>query len=298
MPNFSFKDGGTVVQYYLAQILDELGENVRICTNNNINTPNSIFSKFYNNDFPIDDNAIVIYCEGTQGNPLNAPKVVRWMLSELGQNVPKDDVNTWGKNELVYYFNSEKKMYDSSEKIGSIYKLLSVIYLNPYVKQNNFNSRKGICYTVRKGELIHKNKLNFVHPKNAFEITRKHSQMQCIKIFNIYKYFMCYDSLTFYIIISALCGCIPVIYKIEGLTKKDWIHTTAAAEYCKFKNIDNLYGIAYGKEDMKYAENTIHLVRDQWNDIINFCKTQTVIPFLNNMQHFSEMINTVENNFY
>ena len=167
-----------------------------------------------------------------------------------------------------------------------------------YVKQSNFNSRNGICYTVRKGGVIHKDKLNFVHPKNAFEITREHSQMQCVEFFNIYKYFMCYDSLTFYIIISALCGCIPVIYKVEGLTKKDWIHTTVAAEYCKFKNIDNLYGIAYGKEDIEFAENTIHLVREQLNDIINFCETQTVIPFLNDMLKFSEMINTVENNFF
>ena len=109
MSNFSFEDGGTVVQYYLAQILEEYGHMVRIYPSSGIKTPNNIFSKFYNNDFPKDDNTVVIYCEGTQGNPLNAKNVVRWMLSELGQNVPYDWVNTWGKNELVYYFNSELK---------------------------------------------------------------------------------------------------------------------------------------------------------------------------------------------
>ena len=89
--------------------------------------PNSIFMNFYNNDFPIDDNCVVIYCEGTQGNPLNAKNVVRWMLSKLGQNVPYNWVDTWGKNELVYYFNSEKKIQNKPDKLGSIYKMLNVI---------------------------------------------------------------------------------------------------------------------------------------------------------------------------
>jgi hypothetical protein len=298
MPNFCFKDGGTVVQYYLAQLLEELGQNVRICTNNNVNTPNSIFSKFYNNEFPINDETIVIYCEGTQGNPLNAKKVVRWMLSELGQNVPKEWVNTWGKDELVYYFNSERKFCTSPEKFGSIYKLLTVIYMNPYIKQTNFNSRSGICYTLRKGPLIHKDKLNFVHPINSFEITRQHTQLDYIKIFNTYEYFMCYDSLTLLSVISALCGCITVIYKVDGLNKIDWINTTAFAEYCKYKNDYNIYGIAYGNDEMEFAKNTIHLFKEQWNEIIEFNKTTTLKSFIDDMQNFDKMINTINNNYF
>jgi hypothetical protein len=107
MENFSFKDGGTLVEYLLGNILKENGQNVKIYPSSGKRTQNSVFSDFYNNDFPIDDKCVVIYCEGTEGNPLGAKNVVRWMLSKLGQHVRYDLVHGWGKYELVYYFNSE-----------------------------------------------------------------------------------------------------------------------------------------------------------------------------------------------
>jgi hypothetical protein len=297
MQNFSFRDGGTVVQYYLAQTLDKMGQNVRIYSD--IKTPNSIFSKFYANDFPINDkNTVVIYCEGTIGNPLKAKKVVRWMLSELGQNVPSTYLDTWNENELVYYLNSEKKFYLSPEKIGTIYKLLSVIYINPLIKNFNYGFRRGFCYTLRKAHKIHKGKkIPQLHPSGSIQITRAHTQLDYIRIFNSHKCFISYDSLTFLIIISALCGCIPVICKVEGFSKKDWIQTTVAAEYCRRNGLDNLYGIAYGIEDFHYAINTIHLVKQQWDDICNFSVKRTVSPFINDLDKFNKMLNTVENNF-
>jgi hypothetical protein len=295
---FSFTNGGTVAEYLLAKLLETYNQTVRIYSPTGYKIANSIFSKYYNNDFPIDDDTIVIYCEGTIGNPLNAKKVVRWMLSELGQNVPHHYVDTWGKNELVYYYNSELKFDKEPEKVGSIYKLLSCIYINPYAKQYNFNKRNGVCFTVRKANEIHKNGFRFVHPKNAFEITRSHTQMKCIEFFNNYEWFITYDSLTFLTVIAALCGCIPVVYKVNGLNKQQWIQTTAAAEYVKYKGIDNLYGIAYGREDMQYAASTLHLAKEQWIEIINYCVEKTVIPFIKDIQNFDSLINTIQNNYY
>lgn len=298
MPKFDFKDGGTVVQYYLAQILEEYGQNVRIYTNNNLNILNSIFSKFYNNDFPIDDETIVIYCEGTQGNPLNAKKVVRWMLSKLGQNVPVEWVNTWGKNELVYYYNSEEKIATSPEKIGSIYKLLNVLYINPYAKNINPNPRSGFCHTFRKSAQIHGSIKKYIHPRGSFEVKREYTQMQCITLFNKFKVFVSYDSLTFLNVIAALCGCISVVYKVEGLSKQEWINTTAASEFLKFKGHNNLFGIAYGLEDIPFAVSTLHLVPQQWNNIVNYSKEKLVLPFIDDINNFEQMTNTIQNNFY
>ena len=298
MPKFSFKEGGTLVQYLLANILNQYGQNVRIYPTSGIKITNSVYSNFYNNDFPIDNNCVVIYCEGTQGNPLKAKNVVRWMLSELGQNVPKEWLNTWSKNELVYYFNSELKFDQNPSKIGSIYKLLSCIYINPYAVKRNYEKRSGVCYTIRKAVNIHKKKCITVHPPDAFEITYDHTQLECIDFFNNYEWFLSYDSLTFLIIIAALCGCVPVIYKVEGMTKQEWIQTTAASEYVKSKGLDNLYGIAYGREDMEYAKSTLHLVKEQWDDIVEFCKEKTIKPFIEDINNFENMHNTIQNNFY
>ena len=42
---YNENDGGTVVQYYLAQLLDELGHDVRIYSK--FNKANPFFNKFY-----------------------------------------------------------------------------------------------------------------------------------------------------------------------------------------------------------------------------------------------------------
>ena len=300
MPNFCFIDGGTVVQYYLAKTLEEYGQNVRIYPSSGIKTNNSIFSKFYDNNFPIDDNCVVIYCEGTTGNPLNAKNVVRWMLSKLGQNVPYTRVNTWGKNELVYYFNSEEKIANNSDKLGNLYKMLNIIYIHPSANNYNLKSRKGTCFTYRKRLLTHGKKPMIIHTQGSFEITRNHTQLECIKIFNKHTYFISYDSITFLLVIAALCGCVSIVKKVSGLSKQDWLNTTAACEYLKESGENTLYGIAYGRDDLQNAIKTLHLAKQQWNKINEYMKQTTIIPFLDdikNLDNIKYLENTVKNNF-
>ena len=111
---YNFQCGGLVVQYELCKLLGEAGQNVRIISPSNCN--NSICNKFYNNDFPIDENTVVIYGETIQGNPLKAKNVVRWILAEIGIIADINTCKTWGKNDLVYYFNSELKFEKNPKK--------------------------------------------------------------------------------------------------------------------------------------------------------------------------------------
>jgi hypothetical protein len=296
--NFSFADGGTVIQYLLGNVLKENGQNVKIYPSSGKKTSNSIFSDFYNNDFPIDNNCVVIYCEGTQGNPLGAKNVVRWMLSKLGQNVPYDWVNGWNKNELVYYFNSEEKIKNNPDKLGNIYKMLNVIYIHPYATNYNLNPRKGTCFTIRKATHTHGKMPRIVHHPGSFEILKTHNQIECIKIFNNHKFFISYDSLTFLSVISALCGCISIVIKVDGLSKHDWLNTTAAAEYLQTSGETMLYGIAYGADDITNAINTLHMAKDQWTRIVQFSKEKYIDSFIYDINNWDNNVNTIQTNFF
>ena len=295
---FSFIDGGNVVQYLLGQILKENGQNVRIYPSSGIKTQNSIFSDFYNNDFPIDDNCVVIYCEGTQGNPLNAKNVVRWMLSKLGQNVPYNWVDTWGKNELVYYFNSEKKIQNKPDKLGSIYKMLNVIYINPYATNSNLNPRYGTCFTIRKAIETHGKLPRAVHPQGSCEINKNHSQTEIIQIFNNNKYFISYGAITFLSVIAALCGCISIVIKVDGLSEQDWLNTMPVADYLKASGETMLYGIAYGADEIQKAIDTLAMAKEQWKRILQFSKDNYITSFINDINNWKQNVNTIQTNFY
>ena len=121
--SFNIKCGGLTVQYELCKILEEYGQNVRIQAPDKIE--NDIFMKYYNNEFNLDE-TIVIYGETIEGNPLNAPHVVRWILAPLGIIASTEISKTWGKNDLVYYFNSETRFEDNAELIDKVYKQLSI----------------------------------------------------------------------------------------------------------------------------------------------------------------------------
>ncbi len=298
--HYQLNCGGTTAQYYLGKLLDEHGCNVRIHARVK-QIQNPIFNKFYNNDFPIDDNCIVIYGDVDYGNPLNAKKIVRWMLCELGTHTSHNIVNTWNKKELVYYFNNEIKISNNPEKIGSIYKMLSTLYISPSAINHNNPEREGYCFTVRKFNVITKkdfNTIKHIHPHNSFEINYGHTQEECIEFFNKYKYFISYDSITFFSIIAALCGCISIVYKEDGKSKEDWLKTNAAYEYLKSKNTLDLYGIAYGIEEIDFAISTIHLVKKQWEEISKFAIEKNLMPFINDINNFDSNINTIENNYF
>jgi hypothetical protein len=287
---FSFTCGGIVVQYELCRIIDSIGINIRIKSPDNIY--NNIFSKFYENDFDI-NNTLVIYGETIEGNPLNAHHVMRWILAPLGIVTNNDIYKTWGLNDLVYYFNVDKTFSINESMISTKYKLLTSIYINPLIKNYNDPVRKGYCHTFRKSN-FHKT-LRYAHPPNSFEIKREHKLKDCINVFNKHEIFISYDPLTFLNIIAAMCGCISVVIKVDGiLTHSEWLKITAVAYYVKDKGIEKLYGVAYGLSEINWAKETLHLVSQQWVDILEYCKSQTILPFLKDIEDLKNL-ETLEN---
>jgi len=279
---FNDADGGITVQYYLAALLDNLGINAKICNNHYYTKNNNIFNKFIDIDDIDIENTVVIYSEGIIGNPLNAKYVVRWILSKLGQNVSIDNYFTWKNTDLIYYFNSEIELIE--KKID--FKMLSLFYLNNNIK-NCRNERKGQCYTNRK-YYIHP-KINKIHIDDSFEITKKHTQDECIEIFNKCEFFISYDPITFLILISAMCGCVSIIYPIEGISKQEYFKMTPLYEYL-LENNTKLYGIAYGTTDseINFAKTTVHLAKKQIEDIQKWFIKKYVANFIEDMNNFDK----------
>ena len=69
------------------------------------------------------------------------------------------------------------------------------------------------------------------------------------QIFNRYKYCFSYDVHTMYMTYASLCGCIPVVIPLEGVSKEEW---QPVQKYT--------YGIAYGLDDIDYALSTRELL--------------------------------------
>jgi hypothetical protein len=97
---------------------------------------------------------------------------------------------------------------------------------------------------------------------------------------------------------ATLCGCVAIVYPIEGITKNEWTNMNWFKSYLKFVKADYMYGIAYGIDDLDFAEKTIHLAPQQWKDVEKFYKETYVKSFLEDINNFDYMNNTVQNNYF
>jgi hypothetical protein len=300
---FNKNSGGPSILYYICKLL--LEKNIDVCIYDKNYTDNPYFTRRYPCDHVIDlERTVVIYPEGISGNPLGSKYCVRFIGAPVGTftNGDKSIINTWNNNDLVYYFNPELKFQENKELIGSVYKIFSIFILHDEIKNYNIQRKYERCVTLRKS-YMHK-KINYIHSGFALEILRSHSLQECINIFNLCKYFISYDPLTFLNIIAAMCGCISIIYPVDGLNKMQWLQTSAFYPYMIEKKLDNIYGIAYGnsKEEIEWAINTMHLTSEQWRDIDLNYKEKNInmlINDLNNNVHYPDikLLNTVENTF-
>jgi hypothetical protein len=60
-----------------------------------------------------------------------------------------------------------------------------------------------------------------MHDSNSINIEGLNLN-QINEIFNKCKYFYCYDPNSAYTIFASVCGCIPIIYQIDGINEHDY----------------------------------------------------------------------------
>ncbi|NVJ60888.1 MAG: WavQ [Gammaproteobacteria bacterium] len=270
-PSYNERSGGIIVLHKLCHLLNDLGHEAYVYPYaytyeiNRFNLLENIFNfikwSFFSSITPFKtnkhfntpifkggikdiENFTVVYPEIVFGNPLRAKNVVRWLLHQPGFHEHRI---YYGRNELLFKFNSAIKDFSYPGSVTSSHELKVIHYPLEYYNNNTKISRNGYAYCVRKG----KGK-TFVKDHSNDILIDNLTHQKISEVFKRCEYFISYDTYTAYSIFAALCGCISVVVGDSGVSKIDW-----------YPNVQDRYGIAYGMEDIPWACQTMSKVYDR-----------------------------------
>jgi len=280
---------------------------LRLAQKINQGDTSKIYAKIYNatagikrnnpfcNDFAspheINDRTIVVYPEVIKGNPLGAKNVIRWILLDLGIEMPSNHYLTWGQKDLIYFWEP---------KIGQ--PQLAIPFISENIKNTNKDiPRRDTCYMIKKGRLYqnigsrildsdnnYSNGLKVIHSSQSIAIDNgvMIENLPIEEIFNGCKIFYCYDPNCFYAIMAPICGCITVLYPHDRYSsKEDYIKQRI---YTKNGYV-HFAGIAYGdsKEEIENAFKTLPQAKESLNKLISLYE----VDFTNFMSDIFEYMN-------
>ena len=236
--------------FRLCHYLNEFGENAFMLANddkflekpgNDLNIGIPITRREFEAMDP--GKTVAVYPEMVYGNPLDAKIVVRWILNAPG--VCGGD-GIFDADDFIFIYSD----YFKPEGCAVDGKL--TIY-NPYFE--NFTDdglpRQGTCYLIRKGwqkPLVH-------HPKDALLIDDygdKGGNDYLRQCFNRFETFISYDHATLACVQAALCGCLSIVIPDGVTTAQEW----------RLANPMAAYGVAYGFDDVDWANLTRPLLRE------------------------------------
>lgn len=193
------------------------------------------------------DDAVVVYPEVTNGNPLRAKRVVRWFLHQPGYHTGVID---YGKGELWFKFNSAIDDFSRADSVLSAHELKVIYYpLDIYqpVEGADDNRTLECCHMVRKGT-----DKPAVHPAGSVAVDGL-SHQEMANVFRRARRFISYDDYTAYSIFAVLSGCESIVVPGKGRSITDW-----------YPQESDRYGLAYGFEpqQLEWAAATRHKVSE------------------------------------
>jgi hypothetical protein len=197
----------------------------------------------------LSDDTIAIYPEIVGKNPLNAKRVVRWIL------YGSTSYHTYDPNEITYYHAPFCKNNPAINR-------LNCLYLPPGAKNLGLPRIHNACYVVKKGNNYQCIRDLLSEPLSGSLEDKARNHAELIRVFNTTRYFYCYDPCCFLILLALMCGCIVVQYPVDNLTEEEWIYTIG---------ITKLPGLAYGATNLPYAEATIQHAYPECMKLIDAC---------------------------
>jgi hypothetical protein len=207
-------------------------------------------------------NTISIFPQTTYGNQFNTIHNVRWVLHDFEQ----EQWDLFQDTDIIFNYGTFKVPE------GTIQSPLTVFDygFEKYYNTNNPN-RKGFGY------IIHKNTpdwgKDFVKNFGATEIPHyngKQSLDYLLDEFNKYEYVLTFDDKSYYTTAAALCGTKAIILNPnKDLTPNEY----------RLLNPIQMCGVAYGMNDIKWAKQTIGLVKENLLQLEQKDK-QTIYDFI------------------
>lgn len=272
--------GGIVAMHKLAYMLAERGHNVFVFTqpeypHQNIRTikcwkTNSHeFVDYYSwEQFKfLYHNTVTIYPQIARGNPIGTKHVVRWLLYDTEKLLE----DAYGENDVYANFGNFKS-YRNVEHIP----LTTFNYYTDRLYVTNDGSRKGFCHMYHKhtppgGEnlISQLSSMDLTGWKNLGNYDYLREQL------NQYEYMLTYDQKSFYTVAAGLCGCKSIIlnpgksyeFSPNAYSESDeYEKLITPAEY-RERNPIQKYGVAYGLDDIYWANTTIGLVTDHVKEL-------------------------------
>jgi hypothetical protein len=276
-PLYNPSIGGAIVLHKLCHILNNLGYDASLYSTIKLNGQLDYFvlNENFNTKLATNidsQNDIVIYPEIESFNPLGCNNVVRYILNTYhlpskGSNV----MSTWDEKDYWLYFHN--LFYDNIKEPNFLHIIDTKLDL---FKDYGLERKIDACFTFRK-KTNEKNTLNIIHPQDAIEIPYNIPDKELANIFNICKRFYSYDTETYLNVLAAQCGCESVIVPYKDVTKESIINNQPS-----FK-----YGLAYGLDDLEYANSTRHLLREYLNNLENEQINNTKIAFEKIFKYFN-----------
>ena len=256
-PRYEPESGGSIVLYKLARVLHTLGHEVRIWPIHRIRREREslarhtlrraayVVTRSYRPRFAphpdlrgalavSDDlaDSVVIYPDIVAGNPLGAARYVRWLLFRPGElGVPFQ----FSQGDLYFCFQEAFNVHCEGMRYGGALTVLD--WMTDIYRQTQFGHREGVCYMLRKGA-----KRTDLPSLRGLEVVDRCRHRQLADIFNSRRVCYFFDPYTAYSEYAALCGCIPVVVPIPGMSRQAWTPPSG----------DRL-GVAYGEDDIARA---------------------------------------------
>jgi hypothetical protein len=285
--------GGVVAMHKLAYNLAKKGHNVfTFCEPEYPHENIKVIKSFGNrlNDletewswetfhYPI-EKTVSIYPQIIRSNPYNTKHVSRWILYHTEKPIEE----LYDENDVYFNYGDFKTFKNVPDR-----KLTVVNYYFDKLYITNKGNRKGFCHISHKNtppnghetfKTFNSFDLGNWKTNGAFDYLREQ--------FNKYEYFLTYDQKSFFTLAATLCGCKSIIlnpgpsfeqHENAFSLSDDYGKKMTPTEY-RLKNPTQMYGIAYGLEDIGWANKTIDLATDYLKEL-EIIDEKTVDDFIN-----------------